>query len=223
MNFENKIDIGIGIYTVSEISRILRLPYYKVSRWIDKYWDGELGHEYESKYSWKIDNSKAVSFHTLVEFYVMINLSEAGVKTREVLNAHKELSRIYKTAFPFAYKEVANGIKTDGKKIYLKAKDSIITLDGSKQLNLAFMRIFFKKLEFDVENLATRFWPLGKEKSIVIDPQYKFGHPTITGSNIYPETIYNLYLAKESIDFISYLYELDSDQVRDAIEYCKAA
>lgn len=106
MIFENKPQLGLGIYTPAEIAQILRLPYYKVNRWIDKYWDGELGHEFEQRYSWKTDNSKAVSFHTLVEFYVMMQLADAGVKTRKVFEAHKELSQIFNTNFPFTLKEV---------------------------------------------------------------------------------------------------------------------
>jgi len=31
MKFENELAIGNGIYTVPDISRILRLPYYKVN------------------------------------------------------------------------------------------------------------------------------------------------------------------------------------------------
>lgn len=223
MKFENKADIGVGIYTTTELSRILRIPYPKLNRWIDRYWDGELGKEFEQMYSWKTENSKAVGFHTLIEFYVFINLSEAGVKTREVLNAHKELSKIFDTPFPFAHKEVTSNIKTDGKKIFLKAKNSVITLDGSKQLNLNLLDVFFKNLEFDIQNLAVRFWPLGKKKNIVIDPRRKFGHPILDKSNVYPETIYNLYKGKESKEYIAYLYELDLQQVNDAIEYCKAA
>lgn len=223
MNFENRVDIGIGIYTISELSKILRVPYYKINRWVNKYWDGELGEEFEQKYSWKTDNSKAVGFHTLIEFYVFINLSEAGVKTREVLNAHKELSRIYRTPFPFAHKEVTSNIRTDGKKIFLKAKTTVITLDGTKQLNLNFLDLFFRNLEFDVQNLASRFWPLGKNRNIVVDPKRKFGHPILNKTNVYPETIYNLYKGNESKEYIAYLYDLDLEQVNDAIEFCKAA
>lgn len=223
MKFENKVEIGVGIYTTTELARILRIPYEKLNRWIDKYWDGELGKEFEQKYSWRTENSKAVGFHTLIEFYVFINLSEAGVKTREVLKAHKELSKIFRTPFPFAHKELTSNIKTDGKKIFLKAKNDVITLDGSKQLNLDLLDLFFKNLEFDVQNLAIRFWPLGKTNNVVVDPKRKFGHPILDQSNVYPETIYNLYKGKESKEYIAYLYDLDLKQVNDAIKYCTAA
>lgn len=223
MIFENKLQLGLGIYTTAEIAQILRLPYYKVNRWIDKYSDGELGQEFEQRYSWKTDNSKAVSFHTLVEFYVMMQLTEAGVKTRKVLEAHKELSQIFNTNFPFALKEVLDGINTDGKRIFFNVDNATITLDGTKQFNLEFIRVFFKKLEFDGNNLASKLWPLGKEKSVLIDPTRKFGHPVLELKNIYPETIYGHFKAGDPIEYISYVYELTEKEVHDAIEFIAAA
>lgn len=223
MIFENKPQLGLGIYTPAEIAQILRLPYYKVNRWIDTYWDGELGREFEKKYSWKTENSKAVSFHTLVEFYVMMQLADAGVKTRKVLEAHKELSQYYDTSFPFALKEVLDGINTDGKQIFLSLDDSTITLDGTKQFNLGFIKVFFRKLEFDSNNLASRLWPLGKEKSVLIDPERKFGHPVLEMKNIFPETIYGHYKAGDPIEYISYVYKVTEKEVRDAIEFIDAA
>jgi uncharacterized protein (DUF433 family) len=221
--FENKLQLGNGIYTIKEISQILRVPYHKINLWITKYWDGELGKAYEQNYSWKVADTKAVGFHTLVEFYVMVQFAEAGVKIREVLNAHKELSSINKSNFPFATKAILENIKTDGKKIYLSANGDTITLDGTKQLNLDFINLFFRKLDFDDEKVAARFWPLGKEKEIVCDPHHKFGQAVIDGTNIQAEAIYRMYLAKEPIDFIAELYELSKSEVQHAIEFYNTA
>jgi len=223
MKFENSLQLGNGIYTVREISRILRIPYYKVHLWLNKYWDGELGELYKGKYSWTIQNSKAVGFHTLIEFYVMVQFAEAGVKTRQVLNAHRELSEDFDTVFPFAQKKILENIQTDGYRIYLITNGNIITLDGSQQFNLKFIRTFFKKLDFDENMLASRLWPLGKDKSILIDPKRKFGHPIIGNTNIYPETIYDLIKAGEPENFIAFTYEISEKEIKDVIEYCKAA
>lgn len=221
--FENKLQLGNGIYTVQEISHILRLPYQKVNLWITKYWDGELGKAYEHNYSWKVNNTKAVGFHTLVEFYVMVQFAEAGVKIRQVLNAHKDLAASFQTLFPFAKKTVLENITTDGKKIFLCLEGITITLDGTRQLNLNFIKLFFKKLDFDNELLAARFWPLGKEKEIVCDPHHRFGQAVFDGTNIQAEAIYRMFLAKEPVDFIADLYEISSNKVKYALEFYSPA
>src|SRR5690606_10394220 len=157
-----------------EIAQILRVPYRKVYTWMHKYWDGKLGAEYETKYSWQMEGTRAVSFHTLIEFYVMMRFSESGVKPRQVLQAHSDLSKLFKTPFPFAKKEVLDSISTDSKNIYFDIEGVTMTLNGTKQFNLDIIKLFFINLDFGADDLASRYWPLGKDKTIVVDPQRKF-------------------------------------------------
>ncbi|WP_417889157.1 DUF433 domain-containing protein [Xanthomarina gelatinilytica] len=220
MNFENEPKLGIGIYTASEIAQILRVPYGKVYTWMHRYWDGKLGAKYEEKYSWQMDGTRAVSFHTFIEFYVMMRFSESGVKPQQVLQAHSELSQMYDTAFPFAKKEVLDSISTDGKNIFFDIDGVNLTLNGTKQFNLDIIRIFFVNLDFGDNDLASRYWPLGKEKRILIDPKRKFGHPVLVKQNIYPETLYNHYIAGDPIPYLSHIYQVSEQEVKDAIEYC---
>jgi len=223
MDFENRVKINNGIYTVPDVSKILRLPYQKVNYWVNKYWDKELGDAFEGRYSWTIENTRAVSFHTLIEFYVFYHLGEVGVKPKDVLKAHIELSRLFDTPFPFAKRIILENIRTTGKKVFLESEKGIFSLDGIRQFNLDFIRMFFKKIDFDNDLVASRFWPLGKERSILIDPRRQFGHPVLGKTNIYPETIYNLYKAGEPIDFLAFTYDIDQSVVNDAIIYCEAA
>ena len=223
MNFENKPKLGQGIYTSAEIAQILRVPYRKVYTWMNKYWDGKLGKEFDNKYSWQMEGTRAVSFHTFIEFYVMMKFSEAGVAPKKVLHAHSELTKMYNTAFPFALKEVLKGIHSDGKHVYLKTKKGIIELNGTKQFNLEIIQLFFVNLEFDEDNLASKFWPMGKEKSILVDPKRRFGQPVIDSKNIEPSIIENHYKAGDPVKYIAYIYRLTENEVNDALEYCKAA
>ncbi len=222
LNFENKPKIGIGIYTSSEISKILRVPYSKVYTWMNKYWDGKLGTIYGSQYSWQAGGTRAVSFHTFVEFYVMMRFSEAGVKPKQVLEAHNELVKMYGTAFPFAHKDVLDGIRCDGKRIFLETIEGTIELNGKKQFELSIIKLFFVRLDFDKDDLASRYWPMGKSKAVIVDPKRKFGRVVLYKRNIYPEVLYSHYKAGDSIIYLSAIYELDKQDVNDAIEYCKA-
>lgn len=222
MIFENKPQIGIGSFTVKEIAELLNVDYQTVHRWLKVYWDGKLSEEYGENYSWVTNGKRAVSFHTFVEFYVMMQLSEAGVRPKEVLLAHKELSSRYNSPFPFALKDVLLNIKTDGKQVFFhEKKEVIITLDGTKQLNLNLIQLFYASLEFDSQDLASRFYPLGKEKSILIDPKRKFGRPVFKQSNTFPEVIYQHYLAGDSKEYLAAVYELSDNEVHDAITFCE--
>lgn len=224
MKFENKAEIGTGIYTLPDLARILNLDYHKVQRLLNEYWDKRLAEEFSEKYSWTIGKSKAVSFHTLVEFYVFYQLKESGVSTQSILKAHKELSQIFNTPFPFAKSEILDGINCFGKKIVFEInKDEIINLDSTKQLNLKFIKNFMYKMEFDSNSLAMRLYPLGKKNSVIVDPKHQFGQPTIQGTNLFPETIYNLYKKKETKKFIASSYDISVKQVNDAINYCNTA
>lgn len=223
MEFENNVELGSGIFTISDISSILNLKYSKVYKLLNEYWDNRFASQLGQKYSWSVHNTKAVSFHTLVEFYIFFQLKEVGVTTQQILNAHTELSTHFNTPFPFAISHIINRMKCFGRKIVFEiSENEIINLDSTKQLNLSFIKSFAHKLDFDRNELAEKFYPLGKANRVVIDPKHQFGQATIKDTNIFPQTIYNLYQSKESKKFIAQSFEISLKEVNDAIEYCKS-
>lgn len=222
--FENISKLGKGIYSTEDISLILGISKGKIRTWINKYWDGKLGNLYNRQFSWKVENYKAIDFHTLVEFYVLSNLMDAGVSTKEILKAHIEISEITKTSHPFANQDVFKGMMTDGKKLYLQYKgDELVSLDGKKQFNLEIIKNYFKNLEFGEDNMVSKIWPSGKSSSIVCDPDHKFGLPVVNKTNIQAEAIYRMFLAGDNVSFISSVYEIPEKNVNDAITLFKLA
>jgi uncharacterized protein (DUF433 family) len=221
---ENKPELGYGIYTTPDIAQILRLPYGKVHRWIKDYWDNNFAKEVNSRYSWTDGKAIAISFHTLVEIFTFYQFTHAGVTVDKIITSHKILSKKFDTPFPFATSDVLINISTDGKRIYfLENGKDIISLDASHQLNLDLVRQYFKKIEFDGGSLAVRLWPIGKDKSVVVDPSHQFGQAVIKGTNISPETLFELHEAGEPDDFIASLYGVSNKQVQDALDYCRKA
>src|SRR5690606_20694586 len=96
---------------------------HKVHKLLNEYWDNRFASQLGEKYSWSVHNTKAVSFHTLVEFYIFFQLKEVGVSTRQILNAHTELSNRFNTAFPFANSKIINRINCFGKRIVFELND----------------------------------------------------------------------------------------------------
>ena len=221
---ENTPQLNTGIYTYPDIARMLGLPYAKAQRWLNQYWEGKLGQEYSRSYSWVVEKTKAVSFHTMIELFVFYELNEAGVKPRKILEAHKELVSLTGSAFPFATKSVLQGLRCDGRQVllYQKKAGTIISLNGTKQFNMGFVLKFMKKLDFD-KDMASRFWPMGKDNAVLCDPKRQFGHPVVGSTNIYPELLASMHRAGDSIRFLAANYNLKPKEVKDSIAFSNKA
>ena len=216
--------LGMGIYTIPDIALLFRLPNWKINRWINTFWDEKLGREYQSKYSWNIDLTRAVNFYTLVELYTFYQLNSAGVKPSKILEAHKILSSIYQSPYPFAKNYLLKGIRTEGRQVLFENEvGNIYSLDSKFQFNLSIVKDFFKNLDFDDGNLASRLWPLGRSKSIVCDPHHQFGQPVISGTNILAEGLAEMHEAGDTIKFLAKTYGITQEQVEHAIEYVREA
>lgn len=215
-----KQQIGSGIYTMPDISRILGYPQPKVRRYIKDYWDDSLGKKlFNETYSWKNEKIKAVNFYVLIELYTCFLLREKGASTQAIMKARASMAKELNTPYPFA----SHKVLLAGKKILYELEDLIVSADGTKQLNIAeIIRDFAKNIDFDKNNLALRFWPKGKTNSIVVDPHHQFGQPVINGTNINAEGIFSMYESSEPIEAIGILFDLTEKQVTDAINFYKS-
>ena len=216
--------IGTGIYTIPDIAMILRLPYSKINRWVNTFWNDKFGQKYGQKYSWNVELTRAVNFYTLIEIYTFYQLSQSGIVSKEILNAHDILAQQYSTSYPFANKEILHCLRSDGKKVIFERNVGVIySVDSKRQTYLDFIKGFYKNLDFGSDSLAIRLWPLGKDKSIVCDPHHQFGQAVISGTNVNAEALFALFMAGEPEWFIADLYDLKVSDVNDAISFCTKA
>ncbi len=216
--FKNDIELGNGIYTVPDLALILKLPRNKVRRWLLEFYNQRLA-DNADVYSHGEGRGRVTNFLTLIEFYVFYMLREQQIGVSKILQAHKHMSKELKTKYPFAsYRLLVN--KKDI--LYGINEDTWVHADKSNQIIIRkLIEAFFRKIDFSEKELATRFWPLGKKNSIVVDPQHQFGQPVIYGTNINATTVYSMYESGESTSTIGILYDLTEEQVNDAIAFCK--
>lgn len=213
--FKIEPKIGEGIYTKRDVSEILNLPYQKVSRWMEDFW---------GDYTFGIEGNKCVNFKTLIEFFTFYHLRNNGVSSQEIKKIHTTISTELNTPYPFAQKIHIN--KGDQKKnckdVYYENLDNLIRTDGKKQYDIKELLIsFLDKIEFNNDAVASRLFPLENSKRLVIDPKFQFGQPTITGTGIKAEVINGFIQGGESKEFICKIYNLNIEQVNDAILYYK--
>lgn len=215
MSTQNDQSLGAGMYTIPDVAFLLKLPQGKVRRWMTEFWDSKLGEKYQHHYSWGQGREKATNFYTLIEFYVFYQLRELNVSTQKILTAHEDMANQMHTPYPFAHAELL----TDGKSILFELSDDVV-VNANRTQQIVFKKIietFCKKITFSADKVAEKFYPMGLDNHIIVDPHHQFGQPIISNTNILAETVYNLYHAGEDIDFIARLYQINSDEVKDAI------
>ena len=222
--------ISEGIYLVKDIAKILNLEYSKVYRWIVGYW-GHGGLKEDVDYTFGEFGSRAINFYSLIEFYTFFKLREKGISSTEIRKLHTKLGQTLNTNYPFTiahdlWVENRNTSKRKVKKqfVYYKHLENVLKFDKKDQYSFDFIiDNFLDKIEFNEDNIATRYFPLGLDKSVVVDPNHQFGQPTVLGTNIKTQTIFNLHKGGESIKNICTLYNLPPSKVEDAIDFHKLA
>ena len=73
-----------------------------------------------------------------------------------------------------------------------------------------------KDLEFDADVVA-RWFPLGHNQSIVIDPTRSFGRPISAASGVATEVLANAAKVEKSVERAAAVYEVSVSAVRDAV------
>lgn len=216
-----KPTIGEGIYTAADAARIMKIPYSQAKYWFHYYLKNKLTAIEKHQYYFAVENIIAVNFLTLMEMYVFYQLKERGVSSRSIREAHSTMSKLLDTPYPFANEAV---LLLGKKNLYFDFHGDITS--SNKSLQYAFPQVvipFSEKIEFDNNGIVTKYYPLGKKKTIVVNPANQFGQPVIEGTNILAETIYMLRKGKESEKSISELFGISRKNIRDAVAFAEAA
>jgi uncharacterized protein (DUF433 family)/DNA-binding transcriptional MerR regulator len=226
-----KPTIGEGVYTVPDASHILKFPQTKLRRWVTGYWRTIQEARKERVVPvvdagiWGEGRERAFNFYTLIELYTIMALRNIGVSFKKIRHAREELARRFKTKYPFA----AHQLMSDGKQILVEFKEgdlqALLELDTHGQMAIEqIIKPFCKKLEFNAQiDLVELYRPLGEKTSIIVNPHHGFGRPTIEGTNITTEAIYNLIIAGEDRQTIEKLYDLASSNIDEVIKFEKQA
>lgn len=199
--------LGEGIYLTRDVADILSLPYHKVYHLMRGFWNS---------YTFGGDGNKAVNFYALIEFYIYFQCRQNKMSAQKIKKYHAQLAKDFDTKYPFAHYR----IRTDFKNMWAESKGNLVKADGKHQYDLLpLLDKFLHKVSYDNNNMAVRFYPLGKATKVVVDPQFQFGQPIVDGTGIKTKSIYNLHLGGETDKRIGNLYNIEIDKVRDAIKF----
>ena len=182
--------LGIGLYTAAEASRLLHLPVAKVRRWLGGY----RGAERDYAPLWtpqlpKLDDQLGLGFLDLMQLRVVARVvDETDISLQKLRLALALAQDLVQHAHPFTTAR----FRTDGRSLFVEIGRETDTPQLYDVLGrqYGFHRIIepsFKDVDLDLE--ITRWWPLGKQRSVVLDPQRSFGGPIASSSGISTATL----------------------------------
>lgn len=215
------------MYTLAEASRLSEVSQGTIRNWL-------FGYEVEGttkaplfETSTKPDaREPIVSFLRLIEIVIAGRLRKAkGVPYRTVYKAYRNAKQEFSLEYPFAHLRLE---AIGGHIVHMLSADRLTSshqsLDMLEQWTLpGIVQDTIAQIDYADEDLAARWFPLGRDMPVVIDPLYSSGAPTIAGRGVTVHAIHSRFKAGLFIDVIAQDLVLEPVVVERALQYAHQA
>lgn len=169
-----------------------------------------------------IAGKEALTFLELVELMFLQALLQTGLSWPKVREASRVAAQLLKDEpHPFATKRWF----VDPAAIYLKLgvdhdEGILVEVAGYAQVAMEpVLHPYLTQLDFDMNGLAQRWFPLGFATPVVLDPQRSFGMPITLTGGVPTEAINRLNQAGDSAASIAAWYQIGEEEVEAALRY----
>lgn len=163
----------------------------------------------------------SISFADLIEILHLDHFLTKGVAFRTLRTASVVASAELHTVHPFS----THRFRTDGRWILKehnvdKKHPELYNILTHQLESRKLLRTLLKgELELDGHNIAQRWWPLKKNRDVVVDPTRRFGAPISATSGIPTHLLFSAYKAEGSYAAAASWYEVDRGSVIDAVAF----
>ncbi|HET6763858.1 MAG TPA: hypothetical protein VFH27_09295 [Longimicrobiaceae bacterium] len=175
----------------------------------------------------EMEGQRALTFVELIELLYIRAFQRAGVSWAVIRQAAAVAARLYRSDHPFALRHVyadPNGLyaavdEDDG-------TQSLVQLIGHGQHAMEMLvKPYLDQIEFDVNDVAVRWWPMGRAGGVVVDPRHSFGAPTVQGIGIRTSVLADAHAAEravhgeQALDRVAWAYEISPREVQTAVDF----
>jgi len=217
--------LNTGIYTVAEASRLTGVSKERIRRWLRGY-HSELRRKnypplWESQLP-SLENKVALGFLDLIEIKFVASFLDVGVTWPVIHRVREKAQRLYAdTQHPFCTMRFV----TDGRQIFQNVHEEtgdtcLVEIVTDQRVFAEIIRPFLKQLEFRDGTILERWWPLGRDRHIVVDPRKNFGQPTVVTEGIPTQNLARSFKANgSSLEEVARWYEIRPESVKEAVDY----
>lgn len=217
--------LGLGIYTVPETARLTKVSSGRIRRWVRGYaFRTPAGDLHVSPPVWRQpalgDESLTLSFRDLLEVRFVNAFRDRGVSWKVLRRSAEKASKLFGTEHPFS----TNRFKTDGIAIFLELvkenrEKALLDLAQDQFAFKGILDEFLSGIEFSSKDDPLRWWPLGRKRHVVLDPQRSFGEPIVAVGAVPTRILAAGFRAEDSYDRVARWYGVSLPSVKAAVEY----
>ena len=218
--------IGRGVYTLTEGEKLTGIPRATIRRWTRgytyrngselRYTPPAIASSFESA-----GTTPALGFHDLLEVRFLDAFRQAGVSWKAIRIASQRAKELLGRHHPFS----SRIFKTDGQTILAElvheTGDNVLLdlVRDQYELDRIIAPFLYHGVEFDDLHDPRRWWPLGQDRQVVLDPERAFGAPIVAQEGIPTRLLYDAFQAEGSRQRVSEWYGVSDTAVADAIEF----
>ncbi len=208
-----------AMYSFSETAQLAGVSVRTVRRWL--FGDAETQPLFVAG-----EADPMVSFLQLVEIMVSAKFRKAyNTRLQVVRSAYENARKLWRVEYPFAHLKleplgghIVTYIESSGtmEGYNLEAIDE----PGQLALPLPFLLAeqTVRQLVYESE-LAAKWYPVGRDIPIVVDPRISSGLPVVDGRGITVQIIHKRFKAGQRIGFIAQDFDLDEMVVEEIVRY----
>ena len=211
------------MYPSAEAGRLVGLSAFRVRRWLKGYeyeYDSTRRHQPPVIRRTDREDIGFASFLDLVDLLFAKRFIDYGMSLQRLRKAFDEATEILNTDH-FARRNFF----TDGNNIYLEVKeegDAILQLlSGGQWVIPEIIKELAHQIDFDeFTGLARRWYPLGPDGLVVLDPLVSFGRPSIVGKGVATGNVYDFFVAEDrQVRPVCRWMELSRSEVEAAVTF----
>ncbi|MEX2571963.1 MAG: DUF433 domain-containing protein [Gemmatimonadota bacterium] len=212
-----------GLYTLPQAGRLLGERAATVERWAFGY--ERRGAAYEPPIRTEVpalEGVKVITFLELVELMFIRGLLAAGLSWKRVRTAAATATRLlHDVPHPFAMRKWF----ADPAGVYLQLGEEhgepiLVELAGDAQVALGkVLDPYLQQIEFDIDGVAHRWYPLGFDRPVVVDPRRALGAAIIPSGGVPTDVLLEMHRAGDSVPSIAAWYGLEEYEVAAALEF----
>lgn len=215
-----------GIYSISEAARFAGLEASRVRRWLSGYSFTSSGQRRSSPPVWAgelmpVKGRRAISFRDLIEMRFVDAFLRAGVSWKTIRDVQDLARREFHLDHPFS----TNRFRADGRKLVMSAMNDERNQTGLFDVSSR-QQIFFdaaeplrEELELNEHDQVCRWWPLGRQRHVVLDPTRQWGRPLAARSGVPVALISRARMAGMKEEEIAAWLDVQPVEIHDAIEF----